>query len=109
MEARTDWLKVGRDHNGLEVQKKALLAAVGAMEWRRLPVEMGLMPGLLVKAAASRLRLTPAAVAESTALSPFGLVGIRFRRIGGWAEVYVVDEGVQAVPVLSTFSPDAAG
>jgi len=107
-----DWMKIGQAHYATEESKARLIAAAEAITWQEIPpggsLEMPMCQGLAIKEAIKALRLPKVShVAESSALAPYALLGIRAHYANGTADIFIVDEGSRCTPVFADFTPVA--
>lgn len=99
------WTKVGEEHSrGNEARLGRIL---DGLEWKEIQPAgntEAMMPALGIMSAIRELKLPRVThYAISNQLAPFGFYGIRAHYKNGRADVYVVDEGSQLVPLASDF------
>ena len=100
-----NWTTVGQKHT--QGKRKQLEAMFSRMEWREIPCEMGMMPGMAIKEAIKQLHIPKVShVAHSHELAPYGLLGIKARYRNGNAVIYLVDDGLGVTPIVSDFIGD---
>lgn len=99
------WTKVGERFTRGKRDKVGKM--MDRITWHKLPYTMGAMPGMAIKAAIKQLRLPKVShVASSHEMAPYGLLGIAAHYKGGVAHIYLVDTGVDVVPIASDYYPD---
>jgi len=102
------WTKAAKEYNDTEKQRCHLAKAFNSLTWQSIKggLDMPALPGLGIKAAIKELRLPKVShVADSAALAPYGLYGIRANYKDGRADVYLMDLGTRMVVLASDFWP----
>ena len=96
------WTEIGQEYT---LDKKEVIAAmIERMDWRTLPCEMGMGPGMAIKEAIKDFKIPkPSRVAMSNEMAPYGLIAVEGNYKNGRAQIFMVDDGVSVTPICSNF------
>jgi hypothetical protein len=74
------------------------------MEWRTLPCEMGMGPGMAIKEAIKAFKIPKVSrVATSSEIAPYGLLGVEGNYKNGRCQIFLVDDGLSVTPIRTDF------
>ena len=96
------WTEIGQEYT--RDKKEVIAAMIERMDWRTLPCEMGMGPGMAIKEAIKAFKIPkPSRVATSNEMAPYGLIAVEGNYKNGRAQVFMVDDGVSVTPICSDF------
>ena len=94
------WTEVGEKYT--RGKQGDIAVMVERMEWRTLPCEMGMGPGMAIKEAIKAFKIPKVSrVATSNEMAPYGLLAVEGHYKNGRAQVLMVDDGVSITPICS--------
>ena len=96
------WTEVGEEYT--RDKQGDIAAMIERMEWRTLPCEMGMGPGIAIKEAIKDFKIPKVSrVATSNELAPYGLLGVEGNYRNGRGQIFMVDDGLSVTPICTDF------
>lgn len=104
---RRTWLTAGKEAG---FKRESYMSAIEKLKWQEIPeggtLEMPMMPGEAIKEAMKQLNIPRiSAVAQTNVMAPYGVYAMKAHYKGGYALVYILDQGSMLTPVASDFYP----
>ena len=106
-----NWLTIGKEYTDTYEKRAKILEAVKEVEWFNMPAKgealsLPMMPGEGIKAAIREFRIPKVSrVGHGRALAPYGLIAIEGNYSNGQAQIYLMDSGIELIPLFTDFSP----
>jgi hypothetical protein len=99
---KRNWTKVGEEYT--RDKQGDITAMIERMEWRTLPCEMGLGPGMAIKEAIKTFKIPKVSqVATSNEMAPYGLLAVEGHYKDGRGRIFLVDDGLSVTPICTDF------
>jgi len=96
------WTEVGEQYT--RDKQEAIAAMIERMEWRTLPCEMGMGPGMAIKEAIKTFKIPKVSrVATSNEMAPYGLLAVEGNYKNGRGQIFMVDDGLSVTPLCTDF------
>jgi hypothetical protein len=96
------WTEVGVEYT--RDKQRDIAAMIERMEWRTLPCEMGMGPGMAIKEAIKAFKIPrPSRVATSNEMATYSLIAVEGNYKNGRAQIFMVDDGVSVTPICTDF------
>ena len=96
------WTEVGEKYT--RDKQGDIAAMIERMEWRTLPCEMGMGPGMAIKEAIKDFKIPKVSrVATSNELAPYGLLAVEGNYKNGRGQIFMVDDGLSVTPLCTDF------
>ena len=94
------WTEVGEEYT--RGKQGDIAAMIERMDWRTLPCEMGLGPGMAIKEAIKSFKIPKVScVATSNEMAPYGLLAVEGNYKNGRGQIFMVDDGLSVTPICT--------